>query len=172
LIRDFIEWARQKLLIWLLKGLRQPWTEQLLNAVNRKVTLPAVELVILRKRNGKIEILLTRRSKKDHYWPFHWGVPGSTPRDYDSTISGILERIWNIELDIWHREKKEINCGRILWEHLRGKCLSDINLYVAELDEEFLNGTFFPVDKLPEPFLGGQEVVINMAVEKFSQLNN
>jgi len=164
----------ERTLIQLLKRLPQPWSYEMMHALNRVIPMIGVESVILRKSGDSLEVLLTQRDATDLDWPGYWHVPGSTLRDTDvetnleseENFENPLFRVWTKELKLSFKQTQRLSakkCDIILWRHARGACVSTI--FCCRGDGiEFPVGQFFPVDDLPEPFLGGQKVVIMAAV--------
>jgi len=180
---SFKERIRQLVIIWLLRGLKQPWSYQLMHAFNRVLPMIGVEAVIFRYNKGVLEILLTRRDKDDPNWPGMWHVSGTTQRnddvkyhaDTDANFYVALERIWKSELKLSDEEIGLIRaekCDIISWRHSRGACVSTIFACWFDKVINFSEGEFFPVDALPEDFLEGQQVVVSAAVRYVKQQCN
>ncbi|MFZ6036448.1 MAG: hypothetical protein ACOYUK_04890 [Patescibacteria group bacterium] len=170
----FWETPEAELLKQLLTKTTQPWPYWFMHRLNALIPMMGVESVILRQREGIVEVLLTQRDGDDLDWPWYYHVPGSTVRDTDITLdrrpdeiyTSVLRRIWANELQLSQEKIDRITatkCDVIPWRHTRGGCISTIFLCQAYA-VEFPVGHFHPVHRLPQPFLGGQEILITTAM--------
>lgn len=167
----------ERTLIQLLKRVPQPWSYEFMHALNGIIPMIGVESVILRESGDSLEVLLTQRDTTDPDWPGYWHVPGSTLRDTDvksdvgseENFLNPLHRIWVKELKLSEKQMHSIaaeKCDIVLWRHARGACVSTI--FCCRGDGiAFPEGKFFPIDDLPEPYLGGQKIVIEAAVSYY-----
>lgn len=153
----------------------QPWTYEFMYYLNGIIPMMGVESCIFRKKNGRIEILLDKRGPEDIDWPGQYHVPGSTCRNTDIVIGktsdemyrSVLYRIWSKELSLTESQMSKISLVKVdavLWRHLRGGCMSVVFACTAN-GVKFPKGKFYPANELPQPFLGGQEIVVNTALK-------
>lgn len=134
--------------------------------VARLVALPILEIVPLRLRDGRVEVLLLARPIDDRLWPGQLHTPGSVIRTYDSPpdFSGAIKRVLEDELmgtevSVLHFVKTFLN------QNERGKeCAS---AYWAEVLEEPKVGRFYPTDTLPDNLMTSQVGFIEDAVNDF-----
>ena len=160
-----------------LRNVPQPWPYEFMWALNSIIPMIGVESVILRESNGILKVLLTQRDKSDPSWPLCWHVPGSTLQETDVVADQASElnfrsallRIWKKELELSEDQIRSIvakKCDSVSWRHDRGACVSVI-FVCSGYGIEFPVGKFFPVEDLPEPFLGEQKIVVDAAVNYY-----
>ena len=152
-----------------------------MHAVNEKFALPGVECCFIRRNvAGQLEMLFTQRDGTDPDWPDNWHVPGSTPRNMDADADSSreenflnpLRRVLKQELHLTEEQIEEVCFAKIgpeFWRHARGACVSVIFLCSTE-GIDFPVGKFWPIDALPQPFLGNQDTsVVKVAVQAWLQ---
>lgn len=132
-------------------------------SVGRISVYPAIEVVPLRLREGKVEVLLMKRDATDPIWPDKWHTPGTVLRPTDNSISEAFERLMNDELPGMHTEP--IYIGNYLVNHARGKALCIEHLLVMR--DETGVGQYFNVDMLPAGFIQQQKPALSRAVKLF-----
>jgi hypothetical protein len=139
---------------------------ELFQQVARLVALPIVELVPLRRHDGRTEVLLFQREDEDPHWPGAWHTPGTVLRATDET-RGVQEA--------FHRLAVEEMEGAVFYEpvfvknviHHQGRGTEVSAVYWAECVES-PSGIFFPADDLPEdPLIASQRLFIDLAVKHF-----
>lgn len=161
-------------LIMLLNKVKQPWSAEFYNALAPHVALTAIETVFLRKINGELRVLLTKRPANDTHWANMWHSPGTMFRATD--VPKQLEVPGNFRM-AFDRVEIEIGC-RILYAIHVG-CIPQLTLRDPELGQVFLcefadtpkKGDFFPVDQLPSSIIGHHPVLIDAAVKKWHELH-
>jgi hypothetical protein len=133
--------------------------------------MPLVDMVILRQREDKIEVLLTKRSDNDPFFANTYHLPGSImrPSDQKGSLNDIFQRIL----------KKELNGIKVVQgpkfvdfsfqENKRGSELS--MLHWLEVKGNNNAGRFFDINQLPEKFLPFQKPLLKLAVNDFTSTN-
>ena len=138
--------------------------------IARLIAITATEIVPLRIKNGKVEVLLLRRPKDDPIWPNLWHTPGSVVRSYDTKpdFQDAIERVLNDELlgvktsepcfvkNTFNQSKRGKEVGLIYWVEVIGKPSV---------------GQFFDIDDLPSDRVSTQPFITD-AVNSFLELKS
>jgi len=118
----------------------------------RLVTLPIVEIVPVRQRASRTEVLLTRRDSDDPIWPDRLHVPGTVIRSTDRSYDDSIHRLLEIELDgtpsgpphfvvnLLHHQDRGSESALIFWVEVLGEPRA---------------GNFYDSGNLPRNWSGG-----------------
>ncbi|MBI2444548.1 MAG: hypothetical protein HYV42_04890 [Candidatus Magasanikbacteria bacterium] len=122
----------------------------------------------LRRRDGKVEVFLTKRSPHEAYAD-QWHCPGTWMRSMDAAIGDAFQRLWKREFRVPFRSPP-VYCGMYFnRQEVRGQVL--MLAYLVDLLEHVggsLIGQWWPVDALPENTLAvHRDVTIPQAVAAF-----
>lgn len=135
-------------------------------AVAQKFCLTAIETVILREREGKIEVLLVRRPQYDNYYANMWHTPGTILRSTDHSYAEAWGRTQLDELDVKFAITPKFVASIVL-PTLRGTEHSMI--FYTHISEEPKVGQYFPVDALPEDLVTQHFPVIEAAAKAYQK---
>jgi len=138
--------------------------------VTRLVVTTTVEVVPFRKgAGGDIEVLLTRRDPDDPYWPNMLHTPGAVVRasDAEGTYQDALERVLEGELHGIHTIGAPVFVEHLLHRVARG--MESAIVHYVEVADNPTEGTFYPVERLPEDLVGTQAGFIRKAAAAFAQ---
>lgn len=135
--------------------------------VARLTVTPTVELVGLRKKEGSVEILLTRRPKDDKYWPNMWHIQGSVIRatDKEGDFSDVFTRILQNEMGNPQCVTQPTFFKYVFQQVKRGREVSFIHW--IELTGEPPKGEFFDINDLPEDMIDHQKSFIHEIARNF-----
>ena len=139
--------------------------------ISRLVTVPIVEFVPIRIKNGEPEVLLLKRDSTDTIWPNALHTPGTVIRstDLDSEDHLAFTRIINDELK--NTEVSEpYYVGSNLHKSKRGSEQAQI-FWVEVLGDPKI-GKFYQFSNLPKELIKSQVGFINLAVESFKKIKN
>ncbi len=126
-------------------------------------TLGFIEFVPLRLNNGVIEVLLTRRSTDDAFWPGKLHIPGCTIRPCDNK-EDVFKRLLNEE--IGYTDKIEpMYLTTEVRKSARGNELSLV--FFVELNQTPENGDFYSVNNLPDDVIKEHLGLISLAKDAF-----
>mgnify|MGYP003587211737 CR=1 FL=1 len=135
-------------------------------------TTSIVEVVPVRKADGKTQVLLLKRPDDDPNWPGMLHTPGTVvrPTDSEEGIAGPISRIYKDELNLdeW---QEPVFVGPILHKVNRGTEMSTV-FYLDMSDADITEGTWYDSDNLPDNIVDTQIAFINESLEKFSQDTN
>jgi len=137
----------------------------------RLTVTPIIEIVPLRKRkDNKVEILLTERDDTDPNWPGMVHTPGTVVRSTDSegSYEDAFKRILEDELK-GVQTSKPIFVGNLLHKVKRG--LESCIVYWVEVSGKPPTGKFYRFDNLPKNLVDTQIKFINLAVKHFQDHN-
>jgi hypothetical protein len=138
---------------------------ELFQSITRLTVSPILELIPLRKINGKVEVLMLKRPLDDPHWPGMLHTPGTyiRPTDTEITLESAFDRLVRGELElqldvqtffvqtIFHQVSRGMELGLVYGIDLSGV----IN---------FQKGEWFPVDDLPDISVKTQYEMIKNAV--------
>jgi hypothetical protein len=164
----------ERLLLRLLRRVRQPWSRAFTEAMFELVPAIAVEAVILRRTSaGRVEVFLTERPSDDIHWRGVLAVPGTVIRATDqptdqptgTLFAGVLERLAASELKVPFAATHYVD----IHHHGRGGRANNIQIiYRCSLDQDpVADGGWYPIDDLPARFLAGQQILIDLAAAHF-----
>lgn len=135
--------------------------------IARLAVYPAVELIPLRRRGDRTEVLLYERPQDDIRWPSMLHTPGTILRPTDVAISDATSRLYNDEL-IGLSTNEPISIGYHMSLNDRGRCI--LLEYIVEVKTENPEvGVFYDVDKLPDSLIVDQIESIRRAVTIFNK---
>lgn len=117
--------------------------------VARIVALPILEVVPMRMRRGRVEVLFLKRAADDDIWPNVMHTPGTVIRSTDvndGAIDAAFCRIFDDELAGTIVSEPVFVCldARV---SLRGA--EQAQVYWVEVLDEQKTGVFYPLDALP-----------------------
>lgn len=132
------------------------------------LTLPIVEVVPLRKRGERVEILLTQRSADDPFWPRQWHVPGTVVRATDTpgTFADPLQRVLQQELKGVATAEPEF--VKTVFHH-SGRGMEMSQIFWVEVTGEPIVGEFYDTDNLPPTVVTSQLDFIPAAIAHFKK---
>jgi hypothetical protein len=137
--------------------------------IARLMVMSIVELVPFRRtEDGGVEVLLTRRSEDDKFWPNLLHTPGTVFRATDMQEGGhnsALRRIFEDELEIDYQEATFAEC--IAHKTLRG--VDSACIYWVELKNTPSIGEFYNTNNLPQDVIGSSIEVIEEALKHYLQ---
>lgn len=157
--------------IKLIKFLRridrnQPLGTELYDAIALLSLSVAIEALTLRQGKNGIEIFLTKRLETDTAYPGMYHSPGTVRRPGETLETGFARleaREFKGKLKSWTFIKNHDDSGEARG-HFMGL------LYLCESGENFPEGSWYPVDDLPQPMVPGHEkVLIPIAVKAFEK---
>jgi len=134
---------------------------EVFEAVARIAVYPAVEFIPLRKKEGRIEVLLLERSADDLIWPSMLHTPGTILRPTDNTMEAAFSRLFSDELS-GLSTKTPVFIGAHLSRNSRGACI--LLEHIVEVISEPLDGAFYDVENLPSQFISEQVASLRRAV--------
>lgn len=134
--------------------------------VSRLVATPIIEVVPVRKNQGKTEILLLPRDADDHLWPGEVHTPGRVIRATDDPeyvqagVSAIIaDELGGAQLGpvqfvqtVFHASRRGAEFAQIYW---------------AEVIGSPSVGEFFDAQELPHNLIQSQQEFITLAVASF-----
>lgn len=142
--------------------------EPLFNQIARLGVLVFIELIALRENNGQIEVLLTKRSDQDTFWPNQYHHPGTVlrPNDIDHSLASAFDRLYKDEFKCAPPQDGPFFAGLYFKQQLRGKGFGLINW--IELSDCSV-GEYLPVNDLPKNLVKGQNDYIQKCAVEFSK---
>jgi len=137
------------------------------NQVARLGVLSYLEVVALRLNGNDVEVLLTRRSEDDPFWPNMYHNPGTVlrPNDADNTFGSALTRLSTDEYSGSIMTNGPFFAGFWFMQLERGKGLGIVSW--IELTN-CLEGTYFNVNQLPKNIIKGQARYIQKCAQDFT----
>ncbi len=146
------------------------WPRPIFNEVTRIAAMPIVEIVPLRLRDGKPEVLLMQREADDPVWPGELHTPGTVVRATDlqgsvGNFDHIFARLLDGEMGGTQIAGKPYFVEMLLHDSGRGTEVSQI--YWVEVVGEPAAGKFCPTDALPQTFVASQKDFLAAAVKSF-----
>jgi hypothetical protein len=145
-------------------------------AIAQHTVSVAIEAVVLRRRKGRLEVLLFKRPDDDPFYGGMWHSPGTILRgkDAEGGLPGkpvgyekAFDRLARGELKVNFAGHKKF-AGSLFFLSPRGpeNCL----VFVCRIAGEPVKGTFYPVDDLPEnTVLAHRLSIIPAAVKAFAK---
>ena len=136
----------------------------------RLCVLSVVELLPLRCKDNRLEVLLILRASDDHIWANMWHSPGTVVRPTDHNMpDDQIRRIVNQELNgIAIGDPKFVMNSY----HTTERGVENASIYVSEVLQTPVVGQFYSVDNLPSNIIGYQKQMISDAAKKFAQLTS
>lgn len=141
--------------------------------VARLAVFSIVEVVPLRVRDGKVEILLLKRGEEKQDWPELWpGIlhtPGTVirPTDELGSYNEAFRRILHDELHDLELAGEPEYVYNLLHHNKRGT--ESAQVFIVEVVGEPEVGAFYPADRLPNNIMLSQLDFIPTAVAAFKQ---
>lgn len=175
MISDGFTKEEETQLISLVDRIQPIISPELFNSVLSKFVLVAIETVILRQNDDKIEVLLTKRDPNDEFYANQWHSPGSILRYSDvhtkgksieSELTEVFERIEKKEIGAPFRNPPKFIEQRLL-DFSRGPNLCLV--HAAQIaPRASYNGEFFDVNNLPnDPVIHQQMPFLRSAIRFF-----
>lgn len=128
----------------------------------------AYELLVFRKNNEGLEVLLEQRPAEDADWPGQWHFHGTVTRTGDTE-----EKIWNRlkkELHVEQFPKEPVLAYVEITQNSRCTTMHAMHYMLLPEDVKVPVGKFFPVSKLPEPILSHQPAQIKRLADFVEKL--
>jgi hypothetical protein len=127
-----------------------------------------VEVVPLRKKDGRVQVLLTKRSDDDLFWPGMFHTPGTLVRatDEEGSYKSAFARILGDELAAVALAGEPEYVYSTLHKLARG--MENANIFFVEVSGEPTVGVFYDMDSLPDNVIQEQLDFIHKAAEKFA----
>lgn len=135
-------------------------------ALAKVAVYPAVEFVLLRQKNGRVETMLFRRRPDDPVWPSMLHAPGTVLRPTDKSIESAISRLMQDELQ-GVNVSPPIFTGIHLNKYLRGNSLGVE--YWLEVHDSNDDRNFYCVNDLPQNFIGEQKGLLTRAVNAYTE---
>lgn len=141
---------------------KQPFGTELFDALCGVTISTSKEAVCVRRIQGKLNVLLTQRSKEETAGPGEWHCPGSAqrPGESDDDVFSRLETgefkapVTRVFIETWNNPRE-----------YRGHFRHDV--FLCQVGEG-AQGTWFPVDQLPEKTSPHhRDTIIPMAIAAF-----
>lgn len=141
--------------------------------IAKKIVITTVNLVILRRQNGKLQVFLKKRAGDDICWPGMWHIPGTAIRMTDKPgnpigIGDPMERLQKEEFGICLAREPILLEERFLSPGERGAEITKI--YLGEMKGEPTNGRFHEISHLPKNMIRSQISWIRNAVKHFRRI--
>ncbi|MDB4978422.1 MAG: hypothetical protein JWM56_608 [Candidatus Peribacteria bacterium] len=165
--------ADEQLLVGLLEKLGpSTMPVSVFNALAAKVVLTGIELIILRRHAGWVEVLLLQRPADDPHWPGQWHIPGTILRNSDApevlnaegSYRPALLRIQTGELKVRVTNPRPVGS----YFHRAERGVVNSLLFIGKADDNGEEGSYFPVDELPDDIIGCHRPMIELAVEAYN----
>lgn len=121
-----------------------PYSPEFYGAIARLVPSVAIEAVVLRERDGRIEVFLTRRSPQDVAYSGMLHSPGSILRAGEKPVD-VMHRIG--EQDYHVSVSDFVYVDEDFYQEKRG--WFDSRIYLVKLKDEPVGGEWVSVDALP-----------------------
>lgn len=137
--------------------------ESLFNQVARLGVLSYLEYLVFRTNKNKVEVILTKRSSEDKFWPNLYHNPGTVlrPNDKDMSFVSALERL---NTEYGYKLPEPFFAGMWFEQLERGKGLGII---CWQEIEDVENLQYFDITKLPTNMIKGQARYIKKAAEDY-----
>lgn len=139
--------------------------------VARLTPTPIMEIVPLRRSEGRTEVLLLRREQDDPVWPNALHTPGTAVRATD-TEEVALDRILVDELESTASTQPRF-VDNVM--HHSGRGMEAAQVYYVETQDVPEGGAFYDVNNLPPELVQTQLDFIPQAIQQYEQslgLNN
>jgi len=167
-----LNWLTEKILLRLLRYVKQPWSRPFMEAMASLIPVLTVEAVILRRSpEGSIEVLLLERPSDDIHWASTLCIPGTVVRATDQPtpdwrrLQGVVNRLALNELGESFARADYVD----LYHYGAGGRANSIQVvFLCELNGATRQNGWYPVDDLPARFLKGQQPLIDMAIARFT----
>jgi len=138
---------------------------EVFTAIARLTVSCAIEVVPLRSREGKVEVLLIERPKNDPLWANMVHTPGTVLRTMDNSLNDGFERIFKSELGV--KRFNQPNFMGISFGHGARGASVGIEHWI-ELNSEPVVGRFYDVNFLPHNFINEQRELLTRAIKAFT----
>ncbi len=141
---------------------------EVFKSVARLVVTPIIEFVPLRVRDGRVEVLLIRRSKHDDIWPGELHTPGTVVRSTDNygEMHGAYKRIIVEELKGLEISNPHY-VGSLFHEGKRGA--EQAQIFWVEVKEDGDKFKFYNADRLPADMMQQQKKFVAQAVKSYKE---
>ena len=165
----------ESLAVWMLNRVGKIWTERFYNAVNRITALTAVYPVVLRQRNGKVQVLLTTRNDLIYQGMVHH--PGSMVRWSDQP--GNWREARGFDAAVERVREKELGgvsfntfafAGSLFHQTPRGAEIAVVFACELASGKNPSAGEWYDVSSLPANLIEHEFAVNLTAVRKFREL--
>lgn len=133
------------------------------NAVAAKFVMTAVETVSLRRRGGRVEVLLVERDPSDKFYAGQSHSPGTMLRASDRTYGDALARVQRAELGFRFVGLPQFVAP--IFQHTRRGPENGL-VFACKLEAEKPRlGQFYDVEAPPENLIDHHEPIIRAATE-------
>lgn len=141
--------------------------------IAERFVIPTIELAILRRKDGILEILLTQRPLDDRYWPGEWHIPGSIVRATDTpgTYESVFNRIMDDELAGKVALAAEPEHAFTIFQTIRRGAEVD-QMYVVKATTKCAvpdDGQFFDVTNLPDALMDQYPAMMPKILRAFEE---
>jgi len=130
----------------------------------RLTVTPVVEVVPLRLRGDRGEVLLLRRDESDPIWGGLLHTPGTVIRTTDSSVDKALARLLRDELQAYETSEAVFVENRL---HYQSRGMELAIVYWVEIRREAGDGRFHDVSRLPKDLVETQREFIDPAWKHF-----
>ncbi|MBU4380853.1 hypothetical protein L6255_03710 [Candidatus Parcubacteria bacterium] len=167
-IADNLSETEEKKLVSLLDKVGPKMPTPVYNAVAAKFVLVAIETVILRRKQGKVEVFLAKRPPTDAYYPNMLHSPGTILRasDRPGSYQDAFERVQKNELGVNFVFPPEF-VGSYYFHTSRGP--ENSLVFLCEVEKEPKTGKFYDVRNLPENLLPHHYIVIAKVLDYYKK---
>jgi hypothetical protein len=128
------------------------------------------EVIPLRLKDGKVEVLFTKRDDNDPIWPGAWHTPGCVFRATDTSFEESLNRVIENELTDIKFNSEFIRVSEYIEKTKRGNALGII--YYVEVNDNNNIGQFFNERELPDNCVTEQIELINSVIKHFKNIKD
>lgn len=149
--------AENKNLIDLINKLDAFLPEQVFYALSKKVVMTSIECVVLKGGDDHREVLLTKRSSKDPFFPNLWHLPGAMLRPSDKSYDDALHRIAQEELDT---EISKTIFSRIVFDSIDVRGPINRIAFICKLKNESKVGSYYKLSDLPKDLVAGHLMLL------------
>lgn len=132
--------------------------------------VPVLELVPLRRQEGRAEVLLIKRPADDPFFAGLWHTPGTIIRSRDGDLRGALLRLLDHEL----AGVSFAGPPRLVMEQLHHskRGMESATIFYREVSDNAGIGQWHPADNLPADLIDSQRDFIQAASTQFKQDTN
>ncbi|MFH2108933.1 MAG: hypothetical protein ABII16_00520 [Patescibacteria group bacterium] len=167
-IADNLSETEEKKLVSLLDKVGPKMPTPVYNAVAAKFVLVAIETVILRRKQGKVEVFLAKRPPTDAYYPNMLHSPGTILRasDRPGSYQDAFERVQKNELGVSFVSLPEF-IGSHYFHTSRGP--ENALAFICKIDQEPKVGKFYNTSNLPENLVPHHYILIAKVLDSYKK---
>lgn len=140
--------------------------------VSRLTVNCIIEIVPIRLRDNKPEVLLLKREESCSIWSNMFHTPGTVLRATDEKWSFVsaFDRVIKTELKEYKISSSPIYVDTVFQQTARGAELALV--HYVEVEDNFNNDNFYSLNRLPDNVVETQINFIKNAVNRFLMANN